>query len=253
MPMTTPPEYAEYRPHPLLASLIDCYWSCRVLCRERLSARKPVIPDGCVDIIFDLEPAAPLRCFVVGAMTKPVQSRKTNLFGVRFHTAMATSLFKTPMHHFTDLMVDACDALGDPTHALSDQLAEKALPQDRVALLNEEFLRRLADCSPPERPLAEALRLIHNAGGQCSVQQVSTAVGWSRQHFTRRCLHDTGLSPKFLMQVVRLHQTIALHKKGGLHGWCHLSQEGGYFDQSHMIREFKGITGLTPAEYFSPA
>jgi len=247
-----PQEYTEYTPHPLLTSLIACYWSYRASSESRLSAQKPVIPDGCVDIIFDLNPASTLRCFVVGAMTKPIQNQKSNLLGVRFHTGMATSLFKMPMHHLTDLTVDACDFLGDPTHALSDQLAEKALNQDRTALLDEVFLNRMTGVSTLERPLAEALRLIRMADGQCSVQQVSDAVGWSRQHFTRRCLHATGLSPKFLMQVVRLHKTIALHEKGDVHGWSHLSQEVGYFDQSHMIREFKSITGLTPADYLFP-
>ncbi|VVS95605.1 helix-turn-helix domain-containing protein [Desulfoluna spongiiphila] len=253
MDMTTPQEYTEYRPNPLLASLIACYWSYRAPSRDRLTAQKPVIPDGCVDIIFDLNPASSLRCFVIGAMTKPIQNQKTNLLGVRFHTGMATSLFKMPMHHLTDLTVDASEFLGDSAHALSDQLAEMAVQQDRTALLDGVFLKHMTGVSALERPLTQALRLIRHADGQCSVQQISDAVGWSRQHFTRRCLHGTGLSPKFLMRVMRLHKTITLHEKGNVHGWSHLSQEVGYFDQSHMIREFKRITGLTPAEYLSPA
>ena len=60
-----PQEYTEYTPHPFLTSLIACYWSYRASSESRLSAQKPVIPDGCVDIIFALDPESSLRCFVV--------------------------------------------------------------------------------------------------------------------------------------------------------------------------------------------
>ena len=248
-----PQEYIEYTPHPLLGSLIACYWSYSAPTQNRLAMQKPVIPDGSVDIIFDLNPSAPLRCFAIGAMTKPIQNQKPHLLGVRFHTGMACSFFKTPMHHLTDLTVDACKFLDDPSHTLSDQLAERTSPQEWIALLDGFFMTRMAGLDPMEPPLAEALRLIRQSDGQCSVRQISDAVGWSRQHFARRCLHSTGVSPKFLMQVLRLQKTIALHTKGNFFGWSQLSQEGGYFDQSHMIHEFKKITGLSPIDYLTPA
>lgn len=251
--MQNPPqEYTEYRPHPYVGDHIVCYWSYRAPSMDRLAAQKPVIPDGCVDILFNLDTASSLRCSVIGAMTKPIQNQMLNLFGVRFHIGMAHALFKTPMYHLTDLTVDGYELIGDSVHALSDQLAEMAFPQDRIALLDRFFLNRMAVFSPMEGPLAEALRLMRLASGRCSVKQVSDAVGWSRQHFSRRCLHGTGVSPKFLMQVLRLKKTIDLYKKGDFYGWSQLSHEGGYFDQSHMIHEFKKITGLTPMAYLLP-
>ena len=248
-----PPEYVEYRPHPRLGALIDCYWSYCAPSINRLAMQKPVIPDGCVDIIFDLNPSAPLRCFAIGAMTKPIQNQKPRLLGVRFHTGMARSFFKMPMHHLTDLMVDASPLLNDRSHTLSDRLAEETSQQDRISLLDQFFLHQMDGLAPLERPLAEALRLIRQADGRCTVQQISDAVGWSRQHFSRKCLHSIGITPKFLMQVLRLKKTMALHAGEQFCGWSQLSIEGGYFDQSHMIGEFKKMTGLTPIDFLTPA
>lgn len=82
--------YREYAPSPELRPFIDCYWSYAAVLTPEIRARNnPIIPDGCVDIIFDLNLPADSECFVVGPMTRPIQNAKDNLFGIRFKPGMA--------------------------------------------------------------------------------------------------------------------------------------------------------------------
>ncbi len=84
--------YVEYEPPSYLKKYLYCYWSYYTESSIDLLHANPIIPDGCIDIIFDLNVATQSQCFIVGAMTKPVINLKNNLFGIRFKPGMATSI-----------------------------------------------------------------------------------------------------------------------------------------------------------------
>jgi hypothetical protein len=102
--MTVPEcKYREYKPFPGLQHILKCYWSYSA----DLSAGipddiNPVIPDGCVDIVFDLNLPTQSQCFVVGPMTKSIYNAQNNLFGVRFKPGKSSSFFSSPLKEMTD-------------------------------------------------------------------------------------------------------------------------------------------------------
>ncbi len=50
-------------------------------------------------------------------------------------------------------------------------------------------------------------------------------------------------------QVRRLQRLIAGIPVGGEVDWARAAFECGYFDQAHLINEFRALTGLTPGAY----
>ena len=242
--------YNEYIPPAGLESYIDCYWSYVTDAATILSNTKPIIPDGCIDIIFDLNHSAILKSFVVGAMTRPIMNSRTNLVGVRFKPGMAYPFIKIPVHKLTDSFVDYFDFVGQEANDLSCQLVDLHSTEHQIFLLNNIFTKKLSALNAIETQMSRALKLIQSTGGVISIKQISDEVGWSRQHFTRKCLSYTGLTPKFLNQVIRIKKVIKQYKTDKFYNWSQLSVDGGYYDQSHMIKEFRKITGLTPIEFF---
>ena len=66
--------YQEYEPSLSLQPFLICFWSYSAdFSLESKDNINPVIPDGCVDIIFNLNLPAQSECFVVGPMTGPIQ------------------------------------------------------------------------------------------------------------------------------------------------------------------------------------
>jgi AraC-like DNA-binding protein len=243
--------YNEYIPPASLQSFLDCYWSYVADTATMLSHEKPIIPDGCIDIIFDLNHSAILKSFVVGAMTRPIVNRRTNLVGVRFKPGMVYPLIKIPVYELTDLFVDYFEFVGQEANHLSSLLMDLNSTEHQISLLNSIFTKKLSVLNAVETQMLRALNLIQNTGGKTSIKQISGETGWSRQHFTRKCSHYTGLTPKFLNQVIRIKKVIKQYKTEKFYNWSQLSVDGGYYDQSHMIREFKKITGLTPIKFLS--
>jgi AraC-like DNA-binding protein len=58
-----------------------------------------------------------------------------------------------------------------------------------------------------------------------------------------------GLTPKRYARVLRFNALLPRLVRVGPIDWAEVAVEGGYFDQSHLIHEFKRLAGVTPAIY----
>ncbi len=241
-------KYREYAPSPDLQNFIKCYWSYSADFSAGIPDNiNPVIPDGCVDIIFDLNLPSQSECFVVGPMTRPIQNTENNLFGVRFMPGKAVPFFDLPLKEMTDQIVNINKIGNLRTDDIADRLASEACSVNKIRFIGSIFEKLLPYLPPLEREIQSAVKAIELSKGMINIQRIASKIGWSRQHFTRRFLLHTGLTPKFFSQVIRINQIIKIYRdKKRYSGLSDLAQIGGYFDQSHMTNEFRQITGVTP-------
>ena len=84
------------------------------------------------------------------------------------------------------------------------------------------------------------------------------------RQFTHRCgtifrrgrhrFHDrafearVGLTPKRFARLLRFQRVIA-HAARGRADWARVAADCGYYDQSHLVHEFRALSGLTPSAY----
>ena len=66
------------------------------------------------------------------------------------------------------------------------------------------------------------------------------------RHLRRVICDATGLGPKQFQRIHRLNQAVAAADAGVRPAWAWIATEAGYYDQSHMIQEFREITGRVP-------
>lgn len=122
----------------------------------------------------------------------------------------------------------AADAVLDAIEALLTSLLVADRAPDPIVRDAIERLER--DPSQPIGALAASHGLRHPA-------------------FVARFRRATGLTPKRYAELVRFHRLIDHTPVPGAAAWSALAVDGGYYDQSHVIRDFKRFTGYTPAEY----
>jgi AraC-like DNA-binding protein len=79
------------------------------------------------------------------------------------------------------------------------------------------------------------------------VSALAEAAGVSRQHLTRVFRDVVGLSPKRYCRIARFQAGLAYADTAHEVEWCVAALDLGYADQSHMIAEFREMSGLTPA------
>ena len=78
---------------------------------------------------------------------------------------------------------------------------------------------------------------------------VADQAGMSARQFRRRCREEAGLGPKHLARILRFRRACRLADQG--ESWLRVAMEAGYFDQAHLIRDFREFTGTTPMSDFS--
>ena len=90
-------------------------------------------------------------------------------------------------------------------------------------------------------------RIVELAGAQRTVRDIANDVGLSERQLFRRCVDEVGYGPKHLARVLRLQRLLALARRLRAASLAGLAAAAGYTDQSHMSRECRALTGVTPA------
>lgn len=224
-----------------IARWIDAFWAFK-----SSGAAHRVLPDGCIDFIFDLDTG---RATVQGPMTRAevVALRAgRRIFGVRFAPGAASAFVDTEVHTLEDRTAD----LEMVTTARAWQLAERvAEARDHGArrrvltefLLDSRSRRRAADAR-----IGHAVTAIRRGRGASPVADIARDLGVSERTLERLFRDHMGLRPKLYARIVRMEWTrgAALAHRASQAG---LALLGGYADEPHLLREFRALTGLTPA------
>jgi transcriptional regulator GlxA family with amidase domain len=78
--------------------------------------------------------------------------------------------------------------------------------------------------------------------------------GWSRRHVTERFRRQLGITPKAYARLLRFQEATALlmqpESTGSL---ADVAMSSGYYDQSHLSRDFTALAGMTPGAYAADA
>lgn len=91
-----------------------------------------------------------------------------------------------------------------------------------------------------------AVRMLHGDPA-ARVGVLAAAVGLLERQLRRRFSIAVGLRPKAYGRVVRLHNALRLAGSTARPSWVDIAHECGFYDQPHMIAEFRAATGLAPA------
>src|SRR4051812_27979955 len=205
-----------------------------------------VRPDACVDIVYSRADGL----HAVGTMT--VEQRYdmpagTVMTGVRFLPGMAGGFLGIAPARLTDRGVPLEDLLGRQTSELEARLAATPSAPDRAGGLGS-FLR--IPPAPPG-PVRRAIEALVEARGLADLDWVATQSNLSPRQFRRRCLEESGLTPKHLCRVLRFRHALSLARARRKPDWALIAADAGYFDQAHLIRDFREFTGRTPMSVFS--
>lgn len=241
--------YQETRPSADLRALVACVW-VRVVRVDGVPRRMPIIPDGCADIMV-WDDAAPL---VAGpdATTRWITVRDgTVIAGLRMRPGATRAIL-------------GCDASGIlDGHALLSDLApgarrlhERLLPtatlHERQALLEDWVRAALARSAIDDRGVLSACRLLMDDPG-VAIGAIAGRLDWTARRIHRDFRAACGYGPKHFQRIMRVQRAIRAAHAAPAPRLADVAHASGYADQAHMNRDFRDITGFTPAGYFAIA
>ena len=256
--------YRSYTPGPPLGDFIGRFWLCS---DKPAHPRERILPSGTIELVFNLcddeiriyDPAHYNRCRrFSGAVVSGAYSSffvidplvHASIIGVHFRPGGAFPFLGIPVGELADTHVDLAALWGPLAGQLHERLCA-ATPAQRFPMLEAALVSRLHH--PPQRhdAVSVALNSFEQTGAEVRVRDVARRVGLSQRRFIQVFAAEVGLTPKLYYRIRRFHQAWQLVRKVPAPNWATVAAECGYFDQSHLIRDFCAFSGLSPMAYLS--
>jgi AraC-like DNA-binding protein len=207
--------------------------------------------------IFDGEARAETRHLTAFVVGNQAHSSVTGVTGhqlgvqVELSAAGALALLRE-VETYNDAVVPLDEALGADGPRLLDRLASAPTWEARLDLLDDWFAGRDTPALSPE--VVWLRRQLVTAKGNARVERLMDETGWSRRHLTERFRAQLGISPKAYARVLRFQHAHALlmePRRGRT--LADVAMDAGYYDQSHLTRDFAALAGMTPGSYAANA
>lgn len=246
--MTPGWQYQEARAAPPLARHVAAFWQMQGTTHPGPDAVLRVLPDGCLDVIFDLGVSPGIS--IVGTMTTAITVALVpgmNLFGIRFRPGGALPWLRVPADELTDTSADPRDcALHAPAWLLDSFMTNTSL-DSRVRSATQWLLH--------EAKLGEAKASVYAAARMLaqeaqSVSEAARQLGMSERTLQRSFQRDVGITPVEYRRVARLRRLVSSLSASGV-TLADAAVDAGYYDQPHLDREFRRLVGCAPRQWLA--
>lgn len=188
------------------------------------------------------------RSIIIGPQLTTVTldlGRKHHTIIVALKPAGMYRLLGIPLEELVDRDFDAQMIVGREIDEVLDRLQEAGNNEEENNIIQQYLLHKLK-CLKPTLPFDKAMLQLVKAGGNLSIDYVASQSCLSLRQFERKCLERIGLPPKLYSRIVRFSYAYKYQEKYPNMNWITIAHHCGYFNQMHLIRDFKAFAGFTP-------
>ncbi len=274
---------AQRAAHPALRGYVHAFFASSSALPQRVLERQ--LPS--TEVVLLLNFGAPHRreergrwvdrddAWLIGLHDGPQRSEalgERHFLAVSFTPLGAHLFLGMPMHETASRTL----ALSDVDARLAREVMSKVGIakgwEDRFNAMEAVIANRVEQRVIPS-PIAWAWERIARADGRIAVGRLASELAYSHHRLTREFEASIGQPPKMVAQVFRFNRALRMLNRrlnnrppkasgkpyletSGLSdapavkiAWAELASACGYFDQPHLIREFRRFAGLTPTAF----
>lgn len=178
---------------------------------------------------------------------------KIRLLIAVLHPFGAAALFKMPASELRNQIIECADCFGTHFEGVNDEIACSPAIHDKIRAAEHFLLSQLRVAGSSNALVTNTVNIIHTQNGLVSVAQLTAVTGTTERQLQRKFEEHIGISPKRYAGIIRMQYALRmLRKKSTYLSLAGIACESGFFDQAHLIREMKNLSGLTPGQYLSP-
>jgi AraC-like DNA-binding protein len=169
-------------------------------------------------------------------------------FSIRFKPTGIYQLLGIPMNEFCDQAVDASLVKPAIFTAITEQLMICENLRDCMNLIEPFLLDILVRNHRSSDTIARLAAMIRSA----PTKRMSTLykdIPVSGRHLERNFIKEIGVSPKTYSNLLRFEQVMHARKERPSETWSSIAYEFNYFDQMHLVKDFKKYLNINPGAF----
>jgi AraC-like DNA-binding protein len=203
-------------------------------------------PDPAITVVWRMTAAGDSDVLVSGPRTKASYQPKKDLpvcLRLRIRPGRVLPLLGTAPDELVDRVVPLTDLWGSAAVSLAAELVEYRDDPVRAADLLAERLEATAP-GRPRRQVELVLAALRELSAGTGVGRTAGRTGVSERYLRRIFTQTVGIPPKHFARINRVRNVLT--RPGS---WSTVATEAGYFDQSHLVAEFRSIMRVTPGAF----
>ncbi len=193
------------------------------------------------------------HCDVVGMSTKyngdMVFNGKYSFLQIIFHPHSFFTLFNASPLEIADRIVWSGDMFNSGITLLHEQMYEAGSVSAMAEMANKwllNYLNKKKSVDYKNRITVTANLITKNAG-LINIETLADYACMSMRNFERIFISETGMSPKQLCCISRFNNALESKLNTPSMKWTDIAHQSGYFDQMHLIKDFKRFCGEAPS------
>lgn len=248
-------DFRTVQPSQYLQPYVKQYWFLSA--NELIDGKQRSMPSGCIGLSFKRSGEIfsigenrflPSAC-IFGQSTVPsnFHFNSFDLIMVLFQPLGANAFFDISMNELKNKNIDIRD-LSDPgILELEDRLMNCFNDQQCVDYIEQFLLERLI-CFDNEKlkRLYPVLRLI--CSNTTDIGRLANEACLGYKQFKRLFSENMGINPKEYIQIYRFSKSLNILQTIPDTTLTDLAYACGYYDKSHLIKDYKSLSGYTPTE-----
>lgn len=254
-------------PPPDLAACVAGFWETRGVVGY---GYEKLLPSGNADFMVNLGPPQQLLrsasdpdpdtfrdAWLSGIQDRPLLTApahgnelfETHFVAASLRPAGVPELFGVDAVESAGQVIDAQSMIGSGVRSLRDSLGDLTTTAARFGLLARFLRQQKARFSRPA-PFAAiwAAGQTLSSHGNVRIEDLCGSLGVSRKHLNHLYRLAVGLTPKTYARLTRFRSVIA-RIDDPASAWADVAANRGYFDQAHLIRDFKRFAGESPTSF----
>lgn len=242
--------YREYKPERTLQLQNEVSLFYQFKLGEKSEGSIPIIPDGCIDLLFCCHPSKPFATIA----TSPPQRcyyhflPDQQYFCVRFFPEQSSLEFRCSMkemvQHQQLPLFDVVKIEG----SLLEEIAILSTFEERINFFCSFIKAKHLTPNYDQNLIHFCLNKIYSTLGWLNIGELSLTTGYSDRYLRKKFEEYIGFSPKQFSQIVRLQHSVddLLFNHPVLNN---IIDDHGFYDKAHFYKGFKKYMSLTPREY----
>ena len=232
------------------AELADCiayHWTVSWDLQEKPPHLQETLPHPNVYMVFEFDRLV-VSGVSTGKFTRLLEGRGRT-FGVKFKPGGFRSFLQGPVSSLTDRIVAANEIFGKDGEDLEARLIQARTEDEMVEAANAFFQMRVPERNETTLLASRMVERIFQEPAIKTVDNLAELSGIGKRSLQRIFSEYVGVSPKWVIRRYRLHELVERLNSGEELDWADVALELGYFDQAHLINDFRSIAGDSPMRY----